>query len=93
MHNFICPSFLEKIFNEILRTGDFLDKLKLTDITPVLKKNNPLEKANYRPVSALSVKSKIFERIMQMQVTLFTKKTFYLLTFVAKEKTSVHTRH
>ena len=44
MRNFICPSFLEKIFNEILRTGDFLDKLKLTDITPAFKNNNPLEK-------------------------------------------------
>ena len=73
-----CPSSTVpvslKLCNGILGTGNFPVLLKLADITPVFKKNNPLEKANYRPVSALSVKSKIFERIIQMQVTLFTKK-------------------
>ena len=44
------------------------------DITPVFKRNNPLEKENYRPVSVLPVLSKIFERIMRKQVTLFTEK-------------------
>ena len=29
---------LQKLFNEILRTGNFPDKLKLADITPVLEK-------------------------------------------------------
>ena len=46
---------LQKLFNEILRTGNFRDKLKLADITPVFKKNNPLEKENYRLVSVLPV--------------------------------------
>ena len=36
--------FLQNLFNEILRTRNFPDKLKLADITPVFKKNNPLEK-------------------------------------------------
>ena len=72
-----APS-LQKIFNEILRTGNFLDKLKLADITPVFKKNNPLEKENYRPVSLLPVVSKIFERIMQKQIKFFTEKLLSL---------------
>ena len=50
-------SVLQKLFNEILRTG-----------------NIPLEKENYRPVSVLPLVSKIYERIMQKQVTLFTEK-------------------
>ena len=33
---------LQNLFNEILRTGSFPDKLKLADISPVSKKNNPL---------------------------------------------------
>ena len=65
---------LQKLFNEILRAGNFPDKLKLANITPVFKKNNPLEKENYRPVSVLPIVSKFFERIMQKQVTLFTEK-------------------
>ena len=56
---------LQKLFNEILRAGNFPDKLKLANITPVFKKNNPLEKENYRPVSVLPIVSKFFERIMQ----------------------------
>ena len=66
--------YLQKLFNEILRTGNFPDKLNLADITLVFKKNIPLDKENYRPVSVLPVVSKIFERIMQKQVTLFTEK-------------------
>ena len=51
-----------------------MSKVKLADITQVFKKNNPLEKENYRPASVLLVVSKIFERIMRKQVTPFTKK-------------------
>ena len=65
---------LQKLFNEILRTVNFLDKLKLADITPVFKKNNPLEKENCRPVSVGPLVLKIFERIIQKQVSLFTEK-------------------
>ena len=65
---------LQKLYNNILRTGNFPDKLKLTYITPAFKKNKPLEKENYMPVSVLPVVSKIFERIMQKQITLFTEK-------------------
>ena len=65
---------LQKLFNEILRTVNFLDKLKLADITPVFKKNNPLEKENYRPVSVGPLVLKIFERTIQKQVALFTEK-------------------
>ena len=64
MCKFNCISFA-KLFNEILRAGNFPDRLKLADITPVFKKNNPSEKENYRPVGVLPVVSKIFERIMQ----------------------------
>ena len=52
---------------KILRTLNFPDKLKLADITPFFKKNNPLEKENYRLVSVLPVVSKIFERLMRKQ--------------------------
>ena len=36
--------------------------LKLSDITPVYKKLDPIDKANYRPVSVLLLLSKVFEK-------------------------------
>ena len=36
---------------------------KLTDIVPLYKTDNPLDKENYRPVSLLSHVSKIFQNV------------------------------
>ena len=43
---------MHKIFNESVKTGVYLENLKLADVTPVFKKKVPLHKINYRPVSA-----------------------------------------
>ena len=42
--------------------------MKLADITPVFKKDDPTLSKNYRPVSILPNVSKVFERIMQTQL-------------------------
>ena len=75
-----CPAtpILQKLFNEILRTGNFLDKL--VDVTPVFKKNNLFKKENYRPVSVSLVVLNIFETL------LFLQKNFDLRTLAAIEK-------
>ena len=45
-------NILQKLLNKFLETNAFPDSLKLADITPaVFKKKDPLDKANYRPVS------------------------------------------
>jgi hypothetical protein len=41
-------------------TGVFPDSLKKAQVTPLHKKNDPLSKTNYRPVSVLPVFSKIY---------------------------------
>ena len=64
----VSVSVLHKLFNDSIEKSDFPQNLKLADITPVYKKNDPLDKTNYRPVSVLSVVPKIFERIMQKQM-------------------------
>ena len=46
----------------------FSDSLKLSDITPVYKKREPSDKANYRPVSVLPLLSKVFEKIIYDQL-------------------------
>ena len=67
----VSLSALHKLFNDLIDKSDFPQNLKLADITPAYKKNDPLDKTNYRPVSILPVVSKIFERIMQKQVNDF----------------------
>ena len=50
--------------NEIVENGIFPNKLKLADITPVHKKLEKTQKANYRNVSILPSVSKVFEKLM-----------------------------
>ena len=45
-------------------------------MTPVFKKEDELNKENYRPVSVLSHASKIFERIVFNQMNLFFESKF-----------------
>ena len=59
---------LQSLFNDMLKTGNFPENLKLADITPVFKKKNPLHKVSYRPDSVLPSISKIFEKLMLKNV-------------------------
>ena len=45
-----------------MSTGTFPDELKIADIVPVFKKEDPKDKTNYRPISLLPLISKIFEK-------------------------------
>ena len=56
------------INHSIEETGIFLSSLKLRNITPIFKKDDPLEKLNYRPVSILPLLSKVYERIIYNQL-------------------------
>ena len=52
---------LAGIFNESIKLGKFPDILKKAEVTPVYKKDDMNDKQNYRPTSALSNLSKVFE--------------------------------
>ena len=64
-------TILQNLFNKTLTDGSFPDELKLADITPIFKKDNPLDKKNYRPISVLPVVSKLFERIIHKQINAY----------------------
>ena len=69
----ICKD-LANYINECIKQNKFPNELKIADITPIFKKENPLDKTNYRLTSMLPTVSKIFERILFSQLQRFSKK-------------------
>ena len=66
--------FITKIINFSSENGRFPDELKLAEVSPIFKKNDGLDKENYMPVSILSYVSKVFERIMYIQINTFMRE-------------------
>ena len=64
------------IANGMLDCHEFPAKLKLAQVTPVFKKDDPFIKKNYRPVSILPSISKIFERIINDQLSQYFENIF-----------------
>ena len=60
--------FLTNCINEDIKNKKFPDSLKLSDIVPVHKRKDPTDKTNYRPVSILPLLSKVFEKVMYIQL-------------------------
>ena len=59
---------LRDCINDCLLKGSFPDSLKVANITPVDKKDEPTDKENYRPVSVFPLLSKNFERLIYYQL-------------------------
>ena len=64
----IAP-LLSSLINDYFVCGTFLNKLKLAKVTPVGKKGSRQDKDNYRPISVLSIFSKIFEKAMYKRLS------------------------
>ena len=69
----ICKDLVNRI-NESIKKNGFPNELKAADITPIFKKEDSLNKENYRPVSVLPAMSKIFESVLFDQFTKFSNK-------------------
>ena len=68
---------LKNCINQSLKTkGEFPGSLKLGNLTPTYKKDDPLDKSNYRPVSILPLLSKVYERIVYNQLSEHTEQFF-----------------
>ena len=59
---------LTLIINQMITTGIFPESLKIAKIIPIYKKGEPTDLSNYRPISLLPTISKIFERIIHIQL-------------------------
>ena len=60
--------WLSKLINLCFSSGIFPDLLKFAKVTPLHKKESKLDYLNYRPISLLSVYSKIFEKLLYTRV-------------------------
>ena len=65
--NEICSS-ITLIVNQMITTGIFPDSLKIAKIIPIFKKGDVEIIENYRPISILPAISKIFEKILSLQI-------------------------
>ena len=60
---------LAKLFNKCLKESCFPDCWKVSSVVPVFKNNGDRSTAkNYRPVSLLSVFSKVFEKLINNRI-------------------------
>ena len=87
----IAP-ILSCLVNESLLCGIFPEKLTLAKVTPVFKKGSTQDKDNYRPISVLSVFSKIFEKVMYKRLYAYLEchNILYSLQFGFRQKCSTN---
>ena len=64
-----CSDILKKLFSDTLSDKELPNELKLADVTPVYKKDDPNKSKNYRTVRIMLVVSKVFEKIMHDQIS------------------------
>ena len=62
-------SALTDCVNKSFENGAFPDCLKEANVSPIFKKDDPLDKENYRPVSILPLLSKVFEKLIYKQLS------------------------
>ena len=72
---------LQFIYNLSLETGIFPDKLKVAKIIPIYKKDDPNKPSNYRPISLLSIFSKLFEKILCRRLMQFWNRNNVLYDY------------
>ena len=66
--------WLSKLVNICFETGSFPDNLKTAKVIPLHKKDSKLDHINYRPISLLSVFSKIYEKLIYSRIYSYLDK-------------------
>ena len=72
---------LTKIFNLSLSEGVFPDDWKNARVSPIYKSGDKEECGNYRPISVLSVVSKLFEKLVYKQIYSYLDENNVLTSF------------
>ena len=70
----IFSGVITNIYNNCIISANFPSTMKFADVSPVHKKNDYMDKTNYRPVSLLPSVSKIFERLMSKDINSYIER-------------------
>ena len=75
--------WLSELVNLSFEVGVFPDVLKVAKVNPLHKKESKIDHRNYRPISLLSVVSKIFEKLIYKRIYFYLdqKKLLYSKQF------------
>ena len=65
--------------NKSFESGEFPDCLKQAKVSPIFKKDDPLHKENYRPVSILPLLSKVYEKLLYYQLSDYVENIFNII--------------
>ena len=68
------------IINQMLNTGLFPEKLKVSKVIPLYKKGDEHLFTNYRPISLLPSMSKIFEKVIFKQLSYYFEENCLIFT-------------
>ncbi|XP_065663038.1 uncharacterized protein LOC136085642 [Hydra vulgaris] len=67
---------LTDCINNSIDDCKFSSFLKMADVIPCIKKNDPTDKSNYYPISILPAFTKVFETILYEQILIFIERRF-----------------
>ena len=87
----IFSEILQRTLNEDLAYMKFPEELRLGDISSLHKKDDKFNKKNYRPITILPSASKIYERIMESQITPFANN--FLSPMLCGFRRNYNTQH
>ena len=80
---------LTKVLNLSITTGKFIDIWKVAKVIPLYKSGDSFEVCNYRPISILSVPSKILERHVHSTFNCYLESN----NLVTKEQSGFRSKH
>ena len=72
---------LTQISNESIETGVVPEIFKISRVTPIYKNGAATDMANYRPISVITLSSKVLERIVYNQLISYIEKHNILYNF------------
>ena len=88
-HWFLISCPLNLMYNSSMENGIFPDYWKTTQVSPIYKSGNICDSNNYRPISVLSIFSRVFERIAQDQLLEFLR----INCILTKDQNAFRTLH